>query len=73
MGVKEAEPITMVENNAAEFILSTEWNDRDNLLIEGRKALLDAEKQPNDNRYFSVCYECNLVFRKEADVWIELN
>ena len=47
-----------------------DWNDLDTLVTEGRQLLHDVEKEPEDNRYYAMCPECGVVFKKENEVTV---
>lgn len=80
MGVNQAVPVkpkiqTDVVTNTTKVYTFDNWNDTDKLLIEGRQLLHDIEKEPEDNRYYAMCPECGVVFKKEFEVissWIKV-
>ncbi|KAK8828136.1 hypothetical protein WA538_002649, partial [Blastocystis sp. DL] len=71
IGVKTMDPVVTKPpedaSAATKVYVFGDWNDLDTLVTEGRQLLHDVEKEPEDNRYYAMCPECGVVFKKENE------
>lgn len=74
IGVKTMDPVVTKPpedaSAATKVYVFGDWNDLDTLVTEGRQLLHDMEKEPEDNRYYAMCPECGVVFKKENEVTV---